>query len=119
MLPFEDIEQNVFHYTHAELGGYVLEKWNLPKALITAVIQHHTFDFSEQDDNYQRSLTAVTALADLLCVKLGIGARSPIADLDIAGSQAATTLRFGEETLMQLESVVAETYMQDKGFFNL
>jgi putative nucleotidyltransferase with HDIG domain len=119
MLPFEEIEQTVFPYTHAELGGYVLEKWNLPEALITAVMQHHTFIFSDRDDNYQRNLTAVTSLANLLCVKLGIGARSPLADLDIVGSQAVKILKIDEETLMQLESVIAETYMQDKGFFNL
>lgn len=119
MLPFEEIEQTVFPYTHADLGGYVLEKWNLPKALITAVMQHHTFVFSDRDDNYHRNLTAVTSLANLLCVKLGIGARSPLADLDIAGSQAVKILIIDEETLMQLESAIAETYMRDKGFFNL
>jgi putative nucleotidyltransferase with HDIG domain len=119
MIPFKEIEQTVFPYTHAELGGYVLEKWNLPMALITAVMQHHTFAFTNADDNYQRNLTAVCSLADLLCIKLGIGARSLIADLDVSGSQAVKILNFDEETLMQLESVVAETYLQDKGFFSL
>jgi putative nucleotidyltransferase with HDIG domain len=119
MLPFEEIERAVFPYTHAELGGYVLEKWKLPEALITAVMQHHTFAFSDRNDNYQRDLTAVTSLANLLCVKLGIGARSPVEDLDISGSQAVKILKIEEETLMQLESVVAETYKLDKGFFNL
>jgi putative nucleotidyltransferase with HDIG domain len=119
MLPFEEIEQTIFHYTHAELGGHVLEKWNLPNALITAVMQHHAFAFSERDDNYQTNLTAVTSLANLLCIKLGIGARSPLAELDICGSQAVKILKIDEETLMQLESVVTETYTQDKGFFNM
>jgi hypothetical protein len=82
-------------------------------------MQHHAFAFSERNDNYQRNLTAVASLANLLCVKLGIGARSPIEDLDISGSQAVSILKIEDDTLMQLESVVAETYMQDKGFFNL
>jgi putative nucleotidyltransferase with HDIG domain len=119
MLPFEEVEQVVFRYTHAELGGCVLEKWNLPKTLITAVMQHHAFDFSEEDDNYQRNLTAVTSLANLLCVKLGIGARAPLAELDIASSNAVMMLNIDQEVLIQLESVVAETYLQDKGFFSM
>jgi len=119
MLSFEEIELTVFSYTHAELGGYVLEKWNLPKPLITAVMQHHTLAFSDEDDHYQRSLTAVTSLANLLCIKLGIGARSPLEDLDISGSQAAKILKIDEGALQQLESVVAETYTQDKGLFNM
>jgi HD-like signal output (HDOD) protein len=108
----------VFPYTHAELGGYVLEKWNLPRPLITAVMQHHTFAFSDQDDTYQRNLTAVTSLANLICVKLGIGARSPLGELDISDSHAVNILKIDAETLMQLENIVAETYLQDKGFFN-
>jgi HD-like signal output (HDOD) protein len=119
MLPFEEIEQTVFPYTHAELGGLVLEKWNLPKTLITAVMQHHTFAFTDLDDNYLRNLTAVTSLANLLCGKLGIGVRSSLADQDISGSQAVKILEIDNETLMQLESVVAENYTQDKEFFNL
>jgi hypothetical protein len=80
-------------------------------------MQHHSLAFTDEDDVCQRNLTAVTALANLLCVKLGIGARSPLADLDIAGSQAASILKLEESTLLQLESLVAETYEQDKGFF--
>lgn len=118
-LPFEEIERTFFPYTHAELGGYVLEKWKLPETLITAVMQHHAFAFTERNDDYQRNLTAVTSLANLLCVKLGIGARSPVEDLDISGSQAASILKIEDDALMQLESVVEETYKHDKGFFNL
>jgi HD-like signal output (HDOD) protein len=118
-LRFEDIEQSVFPYTHAELGGYVLEKWGLPKTLINSVMMHHSFAFTDQDDYYLRSLTAVTALADLICVKLGIGTRAPLEDMDLTSSQAAIILEMDEETLIQLEGVIAETYLKDKGFFNI
>jgi len=118
MLPFEEVEQNVFPYTHAELGAFVLEKWNLPPPLITAVMLHHKPVLIDEDDVDQRNLAAITALADLLCLKLGVGARAPRADLDIAGSQAALILGMDEGTLLQLESMFEETYAQDKGFFS-
>jgi HD-like signal output (HDOD) protein len=118
-LPFKDIEQLVFPYTHAELGGYVLEKWNLPKTLINSVMMHHSFAFTDQDDNYLRSLSAVTALADHICIKLGIGTRAPLEDMDLTQSQSVVILAMDEEMLIQLEGVIAETYLKDKGFFSI
>ncbi len=118
MLLFEEVEQAVFPYTHAELGAYVLEKWNLPVPLITAVMHHHTLAFTEEDDSCQRSLTAVTALANLMCVKLGIGTRVPLPELDLFESKAAAVLNMSESTLALLESSISETYEQDKGFFS-
>jgi HD-like signal output (HDOD) protein len=119
MLRFEDIEQSVFPYSHAELGGYVLEKWNLPKILINSVMMHHSFAFTDQDDTFQRNLTAITALADLICIKLGIGTRAPLEEIDLIQSQAAIILEMNEEILTQLEGVISETYIKDKGFFNI
>ena len=119
MLRFEDIEQSVFPYSHAELGGYVLEKWNLPKTLINSVMMHHSFTFTDQDDTFQRNLTAITALADLICIKLGIGTRAPLEEIDLIHSQAAIILEMNEEMLTQLEGVISETYIKDKEFFNI
>jgi len=119
MHPFEEIEQTVFPYTHAELGGLVLQKWNLPETLITAVLLHHTFAFPDPDEINQRNLTAVAALADLICIKLGIGTRSPLGDMDLSESKAAKILEMDASGLMRLEEVVTETYMQDKGFFKI
>ncbi len=118
MLPFEEVEQAVFPYTHAELGALVLEKWNLPAPLITAVMRHHTLAFTEDDDSGHKSLAAVTALANLICVKLGIGTRVPLAELDLFDSRAAAILNMSENSLTLLESSIAETYEQDKGFFS-
>ncbi len=118
MLSFEEVELTVFPYSHAQLGALVLEKWNLPVTLITAVMLHHTLAFSEEHDHYQRNLAAITALANMFCIKLGIGSRAPLADLDISTSQAAQELGMDDKKLLQLENSITETYEQDKGFFS-
>lgn len=118
MLRFEEVEHTIFPYTHAELGGYVLEKWNLPEDLITSVMLHHTFAFPEQDNIYQQKLTAITSLADLVCVKLGIGTRAAMEELDLCQSQAAKILELDEERLKRITESVSESYMRDKVFFN-
>jgi putative nucleotidyltransferase with HDIG domain len=118
MLMFEEVELTVFPYTHAELGGYVLEKWNLPESLINAVMLHHSFAFDDDEDIYQRNLTAIASLADLICLKLGIGTRQALEDLDLAKSKAAETLELDEARLELIKDSVAEHYLRDKGYFN-
>jgi HD-like signal output (HDOD) protein len=117
MLMFEEVEQTVFPYTHAELGGYVLEKWNLPEDLITAVMYHHTFAFPDADNIYQQNLTAITNMADLICIKLGIGTRLAMEELDLNSTQAAQILELNDTRLNLITESVAENYMRDKGYF--
>jgi len=117
MLMFEEVEGSVFPYTHAELGGYVLEKWNLPDSLIKAVMLHHTFAFPEDEDVCQRNLTAVASLADHICIKLGIGTRGAFEELELNETDAAKTLGLDEETLNGIKETVWEHYQKDKGFF--
>lgn len=117
MLMFEEVEGSVFPYTHAELGGYVLEKWNLPDSLISAVMLHHTFAFPEEEEVYQRNLTAVASLADRICIKLGIGTRGACEELDLNETEAAKILGFDEDTLDRIMKSVWEHYQKDKGFF--
>lgn len=39
--PIEEIETDVFGVSHAEIGGYLLGLWGLPRALVSAVSFHH------------------------------------------------------------------------------
>jgi putative nucleotidyltransferase with HDIG domain len=117
-LDFESAETTIYPFTHAEIGGYVLQKWNFPEVLVTAIIQHHRFDFDDKDDNYQRRITAVASLADLFCLKLGIGERTPREDLDIAGSPAVVILNLDEERIDRVLNTFAEAYEQNKTYFH-
>ena len=99
------------------MGAYVLEKWNLPEDLITAVMLHHTFAFPDPENIYQQNMTAITSLADLICVKLGIGTRAAMEELDLNRSQAARILELDENRLNLITESVAENYMRDKGYF--
>jgi HD-like signal output (HDOD) protein len=61
-LTFEEAERQVYSYTHSEVGGLVIKKWNFPDKLMHAVLNHHTFAFVEDEDSYQVSLTCVVGL---------------------------------------------------------
>jgi putative nucleotidyltransferase with HDIG domain len=104
-ISFGESERGIYPFCHAEVGAYVIKKWNLPEVLITAILQHHTMEFSESDPPSVVTLTAVTSLADMFCLKLGIGSRTPLEDLDLAASKPAQMLRMSpEQTLTALET---------------
>jgi putative nucleotidyltransferase with HDIG domain len=92
-ISFGEAERSVYPFGHDEVGAYVIRKWNLPEVLTTAILQHHRMEFSAEDSPAVVNLTAVTSLADMFCLKLGIGSRDPLVDLDLAGSKAGGMLK--------------------------
>lgn len=115
---FEEAEKSFFPYTHAELGGCVLEKWNFPEVLVKAVSRHHTFEYSGTEDRYQQNLTAVTCLANLFCIKLGIGERAPRPEIFLADTTASRQLNLDNDRLEQLLENFAVAYERDKSYFS-
>jgi putative nucleotidyltransferase with HDIG domain len=115
---FVDAEKTVYPYTHADLGGCVLKKWNFPEVLVKAVTQHHTFACSVTEDHYQQCMMAVTSLANLFCIKLGIGERIPQTELDLTEIPATRQLKLDNDRLALLMEVFAESYERDKSYFS-
>ena len=67
---FMDAERSVLGFDHAQAGAQVLEKWNLPPVLVSAVRWHHA-PLSETPA--PTPLTALVHVADVVCLLLGVG----------------------------------------------
>lgn len=117
-LSFEVAERQVYSYTHCEVGGLVIKKWNFPDMLMEAVLNHHSLDFGEDADTFQVNLTCVVGLADMFCHKLGIGMREPDDELDLLQTVPAQKLGLSEQRLETLLETFREAYEKDKSFFN-
>lgn len=117
-ITFEEAERQVYNYTHSEVGGLVIKKWNFPDMLMYAVLNHHTFAFSEDADQSQINLACVVGLSNLFCHKLGIGIREPNDELDLAYSIPAQKLNLDELRMAALLESFREAYEKDKSFFN-
>jgi putative nucleotidyltransferase with HDIG domain len=115
---FDEAERSVYPFSHAEIGGYVLKKWNLPEVLVTAVLHHHTFAFPDPDETYQLTITAIASLADQFCIKLGIGERGPRQGLALADTTAGKLLNLQDDQLAQMLDSFAEAYERDKSYFS-
>lgn len=64
-----DAEKRVLGFDHAEVGGIVCERWNLPPALIKCIKLHHTPTLA----NESIRMVSIVHVADILCRALGLG----------------------------------------------
>ncbi len=66
---FYEAEQKILGTDHAEIGALILDKWNFPDSIVTAVRCHHDPDCADQCS----LLNDVVHSANLLCLMMGIG----------------------------------------------
>ena len=116
-IAFEDAERSVYPFSHEEVGSNVIKKWNFPEVLATAILQHHTLEFAAEDDPAGVNLAAITALADQLCLKLGIGVREPQDEIDLIGSKAGQMLKLSEKKLNAVVATFCTAFEKDRELF--
>jgi putative nucleotidyltransferase with HDIG domain len=61
-LSFREAEESVLGITHAEVGGWLAERWNLPGQLVDAILYHHTPSQARRN----REMVAIIHYADVL-----------------------------------------------------
>lgn len=57
-----EIEKHVLGVTHTQIGAWLLETWNLPKEVITAVKGHHQEDYVSENAQYSNLIYIATRL---------------------------------------------------------
>jgi len=67
---YYNAEETVLGYTHEDIGGFLLERWNFPPYITEAVLFHHTPSLAEKG----KILASLIHLADYMTQRLGIGA---------------------------------------------
>jgi len=61
-----EAEESVLGVTHAEVGGWLAERWNLPSHLVEAIIMHHTPGQAQQN----KDLVALIHCADIFAWRM-------------------------------------------------
>jgi len=109
-------EKAIFGFGHAEVGGIFSHKWGFPDGLCDVIRRHH---FESYDDLLDleppaRNLCCVVALADGLCIRLGVGYRGPMADIAIRNSEYMELLNISEEQMEDLTARFKQSYIEEK-----
>lgn len=66
---YHSAERDLLGTDHAEIGGYLMESWNLPKNIVDGIRFHHApKSFFDPKD-----ISSIINLCDLICLEAGLG----------------------------------------------
>ncbi|MBA4373163.1 MAG: HD family phosphohydrolase [Thermodesulfovibrio sp.] len=113
---YTDRERSIFGFGHAEVGGIFAHKWGFPNHLCDSIRRHH---FGSYDDLLDleprtRALCCIVALADSLCIRLGVGYRGPMADLPLRDSEYMQLLKITEDRMAEIIERFKMAYIEEK-----
>jgi HD-like signal output (HDOD) protein len=60
-----DAEKDLIHHTHADIGFWLADKWNLPDTILDATLYHHTPSLVKRNDKH----VGIVHIADYITAK--------------------------------------------------
>ena len=114
---FIEAEKEIYGFTHADAGSLLIDKWNLPEILTDVIRIHHDLDSEPQLPQATLRTAALINLADLICLKLGIGYKHPMDGFNLSETPSAQILVINEDRLENLISQTITTFQDNKDIF--
>ncbi len=112
---YYDIEKDIFGFTHVEAGAILAEKWGFPETLCQVLKYHHDcYKGLPNHDVYINMLCCTVALADAICVRLGVGYRGPMADLNLHIEDLCNSLNITGEDIDDIIRTFKLSYIEEK-----
>lgn len=115
-ISFRMAEQEVFGFSHVDVGAMVIRKWKLSETLEMAIRNQYNPTWLSSDPNLMK-LAAVVNLANQFCLKLGIGHREPVADLPLEKEEALVILKMDAGRLPELLERALKAFEEEKSYF--
>lgn len=111
---YHSAERELLGTDHAEIGGYLMQAWNLPENIVDGIQSHHAprsfFD--------PRDISSVVNLCDLICLKAGLGRDALDSDKEslskVVGTQLTTD--FVDSCVEELSTEIGKFDMSVFGF---
>ncbi len=111
-----EIEQELFGFTHADIGGYLTEQWKIPHKLTEAITQHHGVGEIDADSGHSCIVYMANHLAKRTFYDLEDGYQIGTPDPKVMEFLGITEENFEElEDLLRVEYSHSETFMQMVG----
>ncbi|MFO7764914.1 MAG: HDOD domain-containing protein [Pelovirga sp.] len=114
-----EIEERFFPYGHEVVGAAVLDKWNFSHALVITALHHKDLAIPAEDEDAEQllRLAATVNLAGFICMKLGIGRRQPLEDLNVAECAGARALHLSVDQVISVLEEIDEVFNENREFF--
>ncbi len=116
---YKDIEMDFFGFGHADVGYLLAQKWEFSDTLCEVIKNHHNCDYyeSRQQDIYD--LCLIVALSDAICVRLGIGYRGPMMEMEDKVRDLRLKLGINENRYNELLDAFKKAYIEERNFYKL
>lgn len=111
-IAFSTAEAEIVGIDHAEIGGKIAERWNLPAELVEVIRYHHTPERAEHNPK----LAMICHLADNLIMMMGVGIGADGLAYEFRGD-VPEMLGLKEEDLMEIMSEVSEFVDREDFYF--
>ncbi|WP_188020315.1 HDOD domain-containing protein [Deferribacter autotrophicus] len=103
-----EIESNLIGFNHAEIGGYVLKEWKLPRTYYEKVYYHH--DVTEYNDK----MIALLGVSNYLVNTKGIGLN--LSD-EVVFEKGMSILNLDNDTINGVVETFSEIYEMERKIF--
>ena len=98
-----EIEREHYHFDHADVGGVLLEKWNLSKSLQKAVRNHHSvIDAPSEYEPLTRAVAAGNIVANIAGYTLDHPGMPEVIKIPSKNLELFETLRLGENQIAEI-----------------
>ncbi len=114
---FIDAEQEIYGFTHAEVGSLLINKWNLPEILTEGIRMHHILGSEQGTPLAELRTAALINLADLVCMQLGIGYKQPVNGFNLCETESAKYFTIDENRLEDFISKTDTAFHDSKDVF--
>ena len=108
----EDVEKDVFHFSHEEVGVLLLKKWNFPDTLAAPVRFHHRIQDESCGPIPNEESVAIVGTADLISDMLRIGLLTSVPQ-DPLKARSTRILGLGEEAILAAADRLLEVFFQE------
>ena len=95
-VPYLEAEENYLGITHQEVGGFLIDKWNLPFAITEVIYNHHNPSLARENTE----LASLIHLADYMTKKLMVGNFSWDSSIEL-DLNIIDILRLGDEEYLE------------------
>jgi len=113
----ETLEENVWGTNHARVGQFLMQQWNLPEPISSAIGYHHSFDNSDIKD--MQSLSEIVALANMIAPFTLVPIKTNLPDNSEYTDALCKSLELKEEDYCQIKESLPDLTIKEAEFLEI
>jgi putative nucleotidyltransferase with HDIG domain len=112
---FADVETEILAFDHSQIGALIAQKWNFSWDMVETIAFHHSVEAQSTGG----SLSAILAVSNELCKRLGIGLQRSADATPLSSNWGAQVLSLDETACAEIRRVLEAGLEEEKKLYEL